>query len=78
MPLKALVHTIASHLVVHTDQISVTERGGDHNSVIELRVAKSDLGKVIGRDGRTATSIRRVLDAAAAKIGRGAKLDIVE
>lgn len=59
MPLKDLIHTIAVELVSHPDQVTVNELAGEHHSIIELRVAKSDLGKVIGRDGRTANSIRR-------------------
>ena len=51
---------------------------GDHNSLIELKVAKGDVGKVIGKDGRTAQSIRTILTAASTKLGRRAHLDIVD
>ena len=78
MPLKELIHTIAVELVDQKDQVQVTEVSGEHNSVIELRVAKEDIGKVIGRDGRTAQSMRTILTAVSTKIGRRAHLDIVD
>ncbi len=79
MPLKQLIVTIAQALVDHPDAVVVTEHEGDnHNSVIELRVAKEDIGKVIGREGRTAQSIRAVLAAACAKVGRRTHLDIID
>jgi uncharacterized protein len=78
MSLKDLIHAIAVELVDHPDQVSVTEIPGDNNSVIELRVAKDDVGKVIGRDGRTAQSMRTILSAVSTKLGRRAHLDIVD
>ena len=78
MPLKELIHAIAIELVDHPDQVSVTEIAGEHNTVIELRVAKDDVGKVIGRDGRTAQSMRTILTAVSTKLGRRAHLDIVD
>ena len=78
MPLKELIHTIAVELVDQKDQVQVTEVSGEHNSVIELRVAKEDIGKVIGRDGRTAQSMRTILTAVSTKLGRRAHLDIVD
>ena len=78
LPLKELIHAIAVELVDHPDEVQVTEVGGDHNSVIELRVAKDDVGKVIGRDGRTAQSMRTLLTAVSTKLGRRAHLDIVD
>ena len=78
MPLKELIHTIAVELVDQRDQVQVTEIVGEHNSVIELRVAKEDIGKVIGRDGRTAQSMRTILTAVSTKLGRRAHLDIVD
>ena len=78
MPLKELIHAIASELVDHPDQVSVAEVGGDNNTVIELRVAKDDIGKVIGKEGRTAQSMRTLLTALAQKVGRRAHLDIVD
>ncbi len=78
MPLKELIRTIAVELVDHPDQVSVTEVPGDNNSLIELRVAKDDIGKVIGKEGRTAQSMRTLLSALSTKIGRRAHLDIVD
>jgi len=78
MPLKELIHAIAIELVDQPDQVQVTEIAGEHNSVIELRVAKNDVGKVIGRDGRTAQSMRTILTAVSTKLGRRAHLDIVD
>jgi predicted RNA-binding protein YlqC (UPF0109 family) len=78
MPLKDLIQTIAVELVDQRDQVQVTEIVGEHNSVIELRVAKEDIGKVIGRDGRTAQSMRTILTAVSTKLGRRAHLDIVD
>jgi predicted RNA-binding protein YlqC (UPF0109 family) len=78
MPLKELIHAIATELVDHPDQVEVTEIVGDNNSVIELRVAKEDVGKVIGKEGRTAQSMRTLLTAVSAKLGRRAHLDIVD
>jgi predicted RNA-binding protein YlqC (UPF0109 family) len=78
MPLKELIHAIATELVDHPDQVTVTEVGGDNNTVIELRVAKDDVGKVIGKEGRTAQSMRTLLTALAQKVGRRAHLDIVD
>jgi predicted RNA-binding protein YlqC (UPF0109 family) len=78
MPLKELIHAIAVELVDHPDEVQVTEIAGENNSVIELRVAKDDVGKVIGRDGRTAQSMRTLLTAVSTKLGRRAHLDIVD
>ena len=78
MALKELIATIAQALVDDPDSVEVTEIEGDHNSLIELKVAKNDIGKVIGKDGRTAQSMRAVLSAASAKAGRRAHLDIVD
>lgn len=78
MSFKELIKAIAVELVDNPDQVVVTEIASDHNSVIELRVAKSDIGKVIGRDGRTAQSMRTVLAAMSTKVGKKAHLDIVD
>ena len=58
--------------------VGVTEIAGEHNSLIELRVAKEDVGKVIGKEGRTAQSMRTILTAVSTKLGRRAHLDIVD
>jgi predicted RNA-binding protein YlqC (UPF0109 family) len=78
MALKELIRTIAMELVDHPDQVVVTEIEGEHNSLIELRVAKEDIGKVIGKEGRTAQSMRTILTAVSTKLGRRAHLDIVD
>jgi uncharacterized protein len=78
MPLKELIRAIAVELVDQPDQVEVTEVSGEHNTVIELRVAKDDIGKVIGKEGRTAQSMRTLLTALSAKVGRRAHLDIVD
>ena len=78
MALKELIITIAEALVDEPDSVEVTEIDNDHNCVIELKVAKGDIGKVIGKDGRTAQSMRTILAAASVKLGRRAHLDIVD
>jgi hypothetical protein len=78
MAFKELIRAIATELVDKPDEVVVTEIATDNNSLVELRVAKSDIGKVIGKDGRTAQSMRTLLAALAAKVGRRAHLDIVD
>jgi predicted RNA-binding protein YlqC (UPF0109 family) len=76
--LADLVALIARSLVDQPDKVAVQEVQGDRFPRIELSVAREDIGKVIGKDGRTAQSIRTLLSAAAAKAGRRAHLDIVD
>ena len=78
MPLKDLIHAIAVELVDHPDQVQVTEITRENNTVLELRVAREDIGKVIGKEGRTAQSMRTILSAVSTKLGRRAQLDIVD
>jgi predicted RNA-binding protein YlqC (UPF0109 family) len=78
MALTDLIRTIAEELVDHPEKVEVREIAGEHNSVIELRVAKEDIGKVIGKDGRTAQSMRTILAAVSTKLGRRAHLDIID
>jgi len=77
-PLVDLVALIARSLVDQPEKVSVREVPGDRFPRIELSVAREDIGKVIGKDGRTAQSIRVVLNAAASKAGRRAHLDILD
>ena len=78
--LKDLIHSIAVELVDRPDEVEVAEIPDDNNtsSLIELRVAKEDIGKVIGKEGRTAQSMRTILTAVSQKLGRRAHLDIVD
>lgn len=77
-PLVDLVSLIARSLVDHPEKVVVREVQGDRFPRVELSVARDDIGKVIGKDGRTAQSIRALLNAAASKAGRRAYLDIVD
>lgn len=76
--MKDLVEMIAKALVDSPDQVSVTEVEGEQTTVLELKVAQSDLGKVIGRQGRTARSIRTLLAAAGMKLRKRYVLEILE
>jgi uncharacterized protein len=76
--MKELIKYIAQALVDNPDKVEVTEVVGEQTSVIELRVAKEDLGKVIGKQGRTAKAIRTILSAASTKIHKRAVLEIIE
>lgn len=76
--MKDLVERIAKALVDKPEEVVVKEVTGEHSTVIELRVAKEDLGKVIGKHGRTADAIRTILNAASAKIKRRCVLELLE
>ena len=76
--MKDLISYIAQALVDHPEQVNVTEVEGDQATVLELKVAKEDIGKVIGKQGRTARSMRTILNAASAKIKKRTVLEIVE
>jgi uncharacterized protein len=76
--MKDLVKYIAQALVDFPDQVSVTEIVGNQTSVLELKVAKEDLGKIIGKQGRTARAMRTILSAASAKIKKRTVLEIIE
>ena len=76
--MKELIEQIAKALVDNPDQVSVRLIEGEQVAVFELRVAKSDLGKVIGKQGRTATSIRTILSAAGMKLKKRCMLEILE
>ncbi|MDY6857051.1 MAG: KH domain-containing protein [Thermodesulfobacteriota bacterium] len=76
--MKDLVKYIAQSLVDNPDEVDVSEVEGERTSVIELRVAKEDLGKVIGKQGRTARAMRTILSAASTKINKRSVLEIIE
>lgn len=76
--MKELVELIARSLVDEPDQVRVTEVEGERITIIELRVAPGDLGKVIGKQGRTARAIRILLNATATKLRKRAVLEILE
>jgi len=76
--MKDLIEYIAKVLVDKPNEVRVTELEGKQTSVIELRVAKEDLGKVIGKQGRTARAMRTILGAASTKIRKRAVLEILE
>jgi predicted RNA-binding protein YlqC (UPF0109 family) len=76
--MRELVEAIAKALVDHPDQVLVNSVEGEQVTVLELRVAPDDLGKVIGRQGRTAKSIRTLLGAAGMKLKKRYTLEILE
>jgi predicted RNA-binding protein YlqC (UPF0109 family) len=76
--MKELIEYIAKALVDKPEEVSVTELEGQQASVIELKVAKEDLGKVIGKQGRTARAMRTILGAASAKMKKRSVLEILE
>ena len=76
--MKELVQFLAQQLVNNPDAVVVKETQSDTASVLELRVAKEDLGRVIGKQGRTAKSIRTILNAVASRTNRKVVLEIVE
>jgi len=76
--LRELVEEIATPLVDEPEQVTVREVQGEQVTVLELRVAPADLGKVIGKQGRTARSIRTLLGAAGMKLNRRFTLEILE
>ncbi|MBW2335678.1 MAG: KH domain-containing protein [Deltaproteobacteria bacterium] len=76
--MKDLINYIAQALVDHPEQVSVNEVEGSQTSVLELKVAQEDIGKVIGKQGRTARAMRTILSAASAKIKKRTVLEIVE
>ncbi|HSB08323.1 MAG TPA: KH domain-containing protein [Blastocatellia bacterium] len=76
--LKEVVETVAKALVDNPDEVTVTEIDGEATTVLELRVAPQDLGKVIGKQGRTARAIRTLLRAAGMKLRKRFVLEILE
>jgi predicted RNA-binding protein YlqC (UPF0109 family) len=78
LDMKDLIAYIAKALVDKPEEVEVTEIEGEQTSVIELKVAKEDLGKVIGKQGRTARAMRTILGAASTKIKKRSVLEIIE
>jgi predicted RNA-binding protein YlqC (UPF0109 family) len=76
--MKDLIGYIAKALVDSPEQVAVTEVEGRHTTVLELRVAKNDMGKIIGKQGRTAQAIRTILSAASGKTRKRYVLEIIE
>lgn len=76
--LKELVEYVAKSLVDKPEEVRVTEVEGEQTSVLELKVAKEDLGKVIGKQGRTARAMRTILSAASTKAKKRSVLEILE
>jgi len=76
--MKELIEYIAKALVDNPEEVEVSEVEGSKTSVLELKVAKEDLGKVIGKQGRSARAMRTILSAASAKLKKRTVLEIVE
>jgi predicted RNA-binding protein YlqC (UPF0109 family) len=76
--MKELVEYIAKALVDNPDEVQVSEVVGEQTSVLELKVAKEDLGKVIGKQGRSARAMRTILSAASTKLRKRTVLEIIE
>ncbi len=76
--LKGLIEYVSKALVDMPDKVEVNEIEGEQTTVIELKVDKSDLGKVIGKQGRTARALRTILNAASTKLRKRSVLEIIE
>jgi len=76
--MKELLELIARSLVDHPDEVAVTEIERDETTVLELRVSGEDLGKVIGKQGRTARSIRTILSSVGTKVHKRIVFEIIE
>lgn len=76
--LKELIEYVAKSLVDMPDEVKINEVEGEQTTVIELSVDKSDLGKVIGKQGRTARALRTILNAASTKLKKRSVLEIIE
>ncbi len=76
--MKELIEYMAKALVDSPSEVSVAEVEGERTTVLELRVAKEDLGKVIGKQGKTARAMRTILSAAGTKLGKRCVLEILE
>ena len=78
MSMKDLITEMVQALVDQPGEVSVNEIGGSHTTVLEVRVAKTDMGKIIGKQGRTAQAMRTILSAASGKTRKRYILEIVE
>lgn len=76
--MKELVTVMAKALVDNPDEVEIIEIEGDVTTILELKVAKDDLGKVIGKQGKTAHAMRAILNATATKLKKRAVLEIIE
>jgi len=76
--MKDLIKYIAQSIVDNPEQVKVEEVEGSYTSVLELKVAKEDIGKVIGKQGRTAQAMRAILNAASGKVKKRIVLEIIE
>jgi len=76
--MKALIEHIAKSLVDRPDEVSVQETEGEQTTIIELRVANDDLGKVIGKAGKMAQALRVIVAAAAVRVGKRCVLEIID
>lgn len=76
--MKSLIEQIAKALVDKPEEVSIAEVKGEITSVFELRVAKDDIGKIIGKKGNTARAIRTIISAAGTKLGKRCVLEILE
>ncbi len=76
--MKELLQCLARYVVANPEAVGVKETQGDNVSLLELRVAPEDLGRIIGKEGRTVQSIRTILEAAASRVNRRVVLDILD
>ena len=76
--LKDLIDHLAKALVDHPEDVDVNELQGEQTTIIELKVNKTDLGKIIGKQGRTAQALRTILNAASTKLKKRSVLEIIE
>ncbi len=76
--MKDLTKHIVQALVDHPEQVVISEVAGKHSTILEIKVAKEDIGKIIGKQGRTAQAIRTILNAASAKAKKRTIMEIIE
>jgi len=76
--MKALIELMAKYLVDKPEEVAVAEVGGERTAIFELRVAKSDIGKVVGKQGKTAQAMRTIMSAAGTKLDKRYVLEILD